>query len=599
MLPLRSTWLHWSGHWRLLGTPPVRRRSWRGVLQRSIPDDRSRPGQIRSDLHVTPRQNSDLPWRLFARVGLGLVVLCAGCHLIGSSCFAAGDASGPTPEMPAADHATEALLRTIMQQISDGRIISPSDDNAMQTWQRVLQRDIATQGSPEVLKALEDFDTYARKRAADEKAAGRLLVAAELTVFADQASRMTGRIAHLDSPGTSDTAGSGTPPPGQSGSGSAAPAGATGSESPPARSAAAAIGATSPDPAAGATASGTISIAPASASAGRAIAVPDAEVPDARPAHAAAKATEAADDTVPAARPIGGIASVTRAVMHMAPQTFGTTPIAVDTTGGDGSPARAGNATEGAAPREAYAAAEAPTPASGAAPQASSDTPQAPATSGDAARTQSTDNAAPAQVIATGEAIRAPSPGVTILAGAPASGNAGQVASTGTTAAASEVVPFDRLSGQLRAEAHGAAEPGSRGSKVAETLSTAVPVAGGAPTTAMQPAPGAGNAVSTANGAPQPAAPESAMAAFYAARGDAMLDHRDISAARKFYEFAANAGSARAAVALARTYDPAFTAQLGEVGLRPDPGLAAVWYRKAAELGGSPALLSQSSDTGK
>jgi len=135
----------------------------------------------------------------------------------------------------------------------------------------------------------------------------------------------------------------------------------------------------------------------------------------------------------------------------------------------------------------------------------------------------------------------------------------------------------------------------------AETLTPAVPVASGAATTAAQPAPGAGNALSTANASavPQPAGPESAMAAFYAARGDAMLAHRDISAARKFYEFAANAGSARAAAALARTYDPAFAAQLGEIGLQPDPGLAAVWYRKAAELGGSPAQLSQSGDTGK
>jgi len=89
------------------------------------------------------------------------------------------------------------------------------------------------------------------------------------------------------------------------------------------------------------------------------------------------------------------------------------------------------------------------------------------------------------------------------------------------------------------------------------------------------------------------------MAAFYAARGDAMLANRDISAARKFYEFAANAGSASAATALARTYDPAFAAQSGGVGWRPDPGLAAVWYRKAAELGGKPAQLSQSGDTGK
>ncbi len=58
----------------------------------------------------------------------------------------------------------------------------------------------------------------------------------------------------------------------------------------------------------------------------------------------------------------------------------------------------------------------------------------------------------------------------------------------------------------------------------------------------------------------------------YASRGDAMLAIKDISAARKFYEYAANAGSARAAAALAGTYDPAILINLGAVGVRPDPG---------------------------
>jgi TPR repeat protein len=75
------------------------------------------------------------------------------------------------------------------------------------------------------------------------------------------------------------------------------------------------------------------------------------------------------------------------------------------------------------------------------------------------------------------------------------------------------------------------------------------------------------------------------MAALYASRGDEMLAIKDISAARKFYEYAANAGSARAATALARTHDPAFLTRLGAVGLTPDPVLAAAWYRKAAALG--------------
>ena len=64
-----------------------------------------------------------------------------------------------------------------------------------------------------------------------------------------------------------------------------------------------------------------------------------------------------------------------------------------------------------------------------------------------------------------------------------------------------------------------------------------------------------------------------------------MLAIRDISAARRLYEYAANAGSAHAAAALARTFDPTFFAQADVIGLRPDPASAAIWYRKAAALG--------------
>jgi TPR repeat protein len=108
---------------------------------------------------------------------------------------------------------------------------------------------------------------------------------------------------------------------------------------------------------------------------------------------------------------------------------------------------------------------------------------------------------------------------------------------------------------------------------------------------AARPTPVAGNtatafAVPVARPATSvPTAQEQSMAALYTSRGDEMLAIKDISAARKFYEYAANAGSARAATALARTHDPAFLTRLGAVGLRPDPVLAAAWYRKAAALG--------------
>lgn len=73
------------------------------------------------------------------------------------------------------------------------------------------------------------------------------------------------------------------------------------------------------------------------------------------------------------------------------------------------------------------------------------------------------------------------------------------------------------------------------------------------------------------------------------ARGDSLLGFRDFSAARLFYERAANAGNGQAAVRLGQTYDPSFLewAQLRFV--RGDAAAAAFWYRRARELGVSDA----------
>lgn len=72
-------------------------------------------------------------------------------------------------------------------------------------------------------------------------------------------------------------------------------------------------------------------------------------------------------------------------------------------------------------------------------------------------------------------------------------------------------------------------------------------------------------------------------------RGDAMLALHDLSAARRYYELAAKVGSADAALALGRTYDPTSMVRSGAVSLQPDATLAAEWYRKAAILGSSEA----------
>ena len=108
---------------------------------------------------------------------------------------------------------------------------------------------------------------------------------------------------------------------------------------------------------------------------------------------------------------------------------------------------------------------------------------------------------------------------------------------------------------------------------------------------AGQPAPSAA-ALAIAIPAPRtPTAEQRSLAAIYASRGDEMLSIKDISAARKYYEYAANAGSARAATALAESYDPAFLTQLRAVGSRPDPALAAAWYGRAVALGDAEVRL--------
>ncbi|MFC7541617.1 hypothetical protein ACFQU2_22110 [Siccirubricoccus deserti] len=70
-------------------------------------------------------------------------------------------------------------------------------------------------------------------------------------------------------------------------------------------------------------------------------------------------------------------------------------------------------------------------------------------------------------------------------------------------------------------------------------------------------------------------------------RGDALLATGDVSGARRFYERAAEAGSAEAARAAGRTHDPAALAALGARGIRPDPQAAAAWYRRAEALAAS------------
>jgi hypothetical protein len=73
------------------------------------------------------------------------------------------------------------------------------------------------------------------------------------------------------------------------------------------------------------------------------------------------------------------------------------------------------------------------------------------------------------------------------------------------------------------------------------------------------------------------------------ARGDQLLATGDVAGARLFYERAAEGGSAPAATAAGKTYDPLFLAEANARFVRGDPVAAARWYRKASAGGDKEA----------
>ncbi|MGG5887091.1 hypothetical protein ACLF3G_08095 [Falsiroseomonas sp. HC035] len=84
--------------------------------------------------------------------------------------------------------------------------------------------------------------------------------------------------------------------------------------------------------------------------------------------------------------------------------------------------------------------------------------------------------------------------------------------------------------------------------------------------------------------APQATVLSPALVAALLARGNQMFQQGDISGARLLFARAANAGSAAAATAMARSFDESVLTNLGARGIRPDAAQAAAWYRRAAEL---------------
>jgi hypothetical protein len=107
---------------------------------------------------------------------------------------------------------------------------------------------------------------------------------------------------------------------------------------------------------------------------------------------------------------------------------------------------------------------------------------------------------------------------------------------------------------------------------------------------AVNPGPdGSVPAVRSAENAPTEVRISPSEAAALRQRGDALLATGDVASARLFYERAATAGDAMAALRSGEAHDPQFLAEAGITGVRGDRAVAARWYRRAAELGAREA----------
>ena len=72
-------------------------------------------------------------------------------------------------------------------------------------------------------------------------------------------------------------------------------------------------------------------------------------------------------------------------------------------------------------------------------------------------------------------------------------------------------------------------------------------------------------------------------------RGEDLATHGDIAAARLMFRRAAEARDAKAALALAASYDPDVLKKLGVIGMAADLAQAREWYAKASEFGSTEA----------
>jgi hypothetical protein len=72
-------------------------------------------------------------------------------------------------------------------------------------------------------------------------------------------------------------------------------------------------------------------------------------------------------------------------------------------------------------------------------------------------------------------------------------------------------------------------------------------------------------------------------------RATALLASKDIMSARLVLEHLGTNGSAKGALAMGKTFDPAYLQTMDVAGVKPDVGKARQWYRRAADLGETEA----------
>jgi hypothetical protein len=181
---------------------------------------------------------------------------------------------------------------------------------------------------------------------------------------------------------------------------------------------------------------------------------------------------------------------------------------------------------------------------------------------------------------------------------APTEPTAGPVAAGAAAAPAAEPVPNIGRPDPIEPAAGpvAAISPDTAASTPELTPSTAkLPAAPSAgPTLAAAPAPTTPDAaVTTAPFAADPSTAKprlsAADAAAFLARGDALFSAGDVDAARLFYQRAAEAGEAEAAIRLGETFDPTFLDHLHLRGIPGNVEAALTWYRRARDLGSAEA----------